>query len=313
MDDLSRRLVLAGMASALALPGQAQDGGTLTRDLHPRPVDGGLIPGFSFELIELDVGGRLGVFVLDTETGRSSGWGENRRWPLNSTFKFLLAGAVLLRVDAGAERLDRRLPIRAGDLVAWSPVLASAVGQELSVGQLCHAAMTASDNAAANLLLSSLGGPAALTAILRDTGDRVTRIDRFEPALNQATEGDPRDTTTPRQMVQNMAGFLRGDVLSPDGKAQLWRWMIDNTTGGARIRAGVPDGWVVGDRTGAGTAGETSTIAAIMPPGRAPLLMAVYVAGSRRDDAFQSARHAELARIATANLLVPADASDLED
>jgi beta-lactamase class A len=298
-------MVVAGLGSFAASAATGQEATRETREWQPRTYNDGLIPNFSFEVISVEVNGQLGVAVLDTETGRESGWDENALYPLNSTFKFLLAGAILQRVERGQERLDREIPVSSTDILSWSPVVQNAVGGNMSVQSLCEAAMTRSDNAAANLLLRSLGGPAALTAALREMGDPVTRIDRFETEMNDVPPGDPRDSSTPLQMLKTMERLLLGDILSVEGKEQLFAWMVANTTGDARIRAGVPSEWTVGDRTGTGPRGETATIAAIYPPNRKPLLMTVYIRGSSRDRDVQASTHAELARIATNNVLLP--------
>ncbi|MDX1742841.1 MAG: class A beta-lactamase [Ruegeria sp.] len=305
MKDISRRMVVAGIGALAASAATGQEASHGTREWQPRTSDDGLIPNFSLEVIGLEVNGTLGVAVLDTETGRESGWSENEPFPLNSTFKFLLAGTILRRVERGQERLDREVSVQSADIVSWSPVVQNAVGGNMSVQSLCHAAMTRSDNAATNLLLRSVGGPDALTEALREMGDTVTRIDRFEPEMNDVPPGDPRDSSTPLQMLKTMELFLLGDDLSSQGKKQLFAWMVANTTGAARIRAGVPSGWMVGDRTGTGPRGETATIAAIYPPNRKPLLMTVYIRGSSRGTDVQASAHAELARIATNNVLLP--------
>lgn len=305
MKNLSRRSFVAGAASLLASMATGQNASYGTREWQPRTYDDGLIPRFSFEVICLQVDGGLGVSVLDTETGRASGWDETSTYPLNSTFKLLLAGAVLQRVDRGQERLDRQIAVRSSDIVAWSPVAKEAVDGSMSLRSLCEAAMTRSDNAATNLLLRSVGGPEALTATLRNMGDPVTRIDRYETEMNDVPPGDLRDSSTPSQMLKTMETLLLGDILSARSKEQLAAWMIANTTGGARIRAGVPSGWTVGDRTGTGPRGETATIAAIYPPNRKPLLMTVYIRGSSRNRDAQESTHAELARIATTNVVLP--------
>lgn len=305
MEKISRRLFIATTLAAGASAVAGQESNYETREWQPRTYDDSLIPAFSFEVISLEVGGQLGVSVLDTETGRASGWDENSLFPLNSTFKFLLAGAVLWRAGRGQEQLDRQIAVQSSDIVSWSPVVRNAVGDTMDVRSLCEAAMTRSDNAAANLLLHSVGVPRALTEILRDMGDPVTRIDRYEPALNDVPPGDPRDSSTPSQMLKSMERLMFGDILSAQNKELLSSWMIGNTTGGARIRAGVPSGWMVGDRTGTGPRGETATIAAIYPPNRKPLLMVVYIKGSPQDIDAQASTHAELARIATTNLVLP--------
>jgi beta-lactamase class A len=288
---MTRRTALLGLMSLSGLPVLAHENG--------------LIPKVSFEAIEVSLRGRLGVYVLDTETGRSSGWGEDDLVPLNSTFKLLLSGIVLKRADAGIESLDRREPVEASDLVSWSPVLERRVGQTMSIEELCRATMTQSDNAAANLLLRTMGGPHGLTMALREIGDATTRVDRFETELNDVTPGDERDTTTPFQMVRNLDALLRGDLLSAPSRSMLLSWMVENRTGDDRIRAGTPSGWIAGDRTGTGRNGETSTVAAIYPPERQPLIMAVYLRGSPLSPVEQSELHAELARIATANVMLP--------
>ncbi|MBB5723933.1 beta-lactamase class A [Loktanella ponticola] len=302
---ISRRETLSGLLSCVAGPIFAQEGGHGLRDWQPRTYDDGLIPNFSFEVIELSLRGAVGVFALDTETGRASGWGENIRVPLNSTFKVLLSAIVLRRIDAGIESLERKVAVQASDIVAWAPVLDHRIGQSMSIDELCNACMTLSDNAAANILLRTMGGPAGLTAALREIGDEVTRIDRYEPDLNNASDGVELDTTTPHQMVWNLNAFLRGSLLNSQHKALLLSWMVGNTTGGDRIRAGTPADWRVGDRTGTGPAGETSTVAVIYPPSRQPLIMAVYLRGSPHSPAKQSETHAELARIATTNVILP--------
>ena len=274
---------------------------------EPRTYDERIIPNFSFEVIEIDARGQLGVAVLDTESGRYAGWADEATFPLNSTFKFLVCAAVLERVDQGAERLDREIAISDGDIVAHAPAVRQRVGGTMTVDALCHAAMTLSDNAAANLLLETLGGPAGLTARLRAWGDPASRLDRNEPGLNDVAPDDPRDRTSPRAMLHHLEHLLLGDTLSAQSRDRLHGWMTANTTGAERIRAGVPEGWLVGDRTGTGAGGNSSTVAIIRPPGRKPVLMAVFIEGSSLSNSEASAIHAELARIATGNVQLDED------
>src|SRR5690606_17298141 len=215
----------------------------------------------ALEEIEQWSGGRLGVAVLDTGTGRTAEWRGDERFPLNSSFKVLLAAMVLARVDAGAETLERTVPIEASDLVSWAPAVEKKVGSTMTVAELCSAAVTLSDNAAANLLLETVGGPDDLTRFLRETGDQVTRLDRTEPTLNDTAPGDPRDTTSPRAMLSSLEHLLLGDRLSPASRQQLLDWMLANKTGDTRIRAGVPANWRVGDKTGTSGKGAISDVA----------------------------------------------------
>jgi len=237
----------------------------------------------SEQLAELERrhGGRLGVAALDIGTGRRIGRRADERFPMCSTFKFLAAACVLARVDRKDERLDRRVVFAKGDLVTYSPVTEKRVGGDgMSVAELCEAAMTLSDNTAANLLLASFGGPAVLTAFARSIGDGMTRLDRIETDLNEAAPGDPRDTTTPNAMLDNLARLVLGGTLSESSRAQLAAWLVGNRTGDTRLRAGFPSGWRVGDKTGSGGNGTANDIAVVWRPEGAPLVVCAYLTGS---------------------------------
>ena len=240
--------------------------------------------------------GRLGVAAIDLGDMRRIEQRPHERFPLASTFKLPLAMAVLTRVDAGAERLDRPIRFTAHDLLPNSPVVARQPhGGTLTVAQLCAAAIEYSDNAAANLLLRTVGGPAGVTAFVRSLGDGITRLDRNEPALNESTPGDVRDTTTPDAMANLLARLVRGRVLTDASKARLYGWLRSATTGLTRIRAGVPAGWTVGDKTGT-TNSSGNDVAILWPPSGAPIVLAVYFAEVRGTDAQRDAAIAGVAR-----------------
>ena len=249
--------------------------------------------------IEAVSGGRLGVAVLQAD-GRLDGQRLDERFPMCSTFKWLAAACVLHRVDAGLERLDRRVRYGRAVLLPHSPVAARHVGAGMTVGELCHAAITTSDNAAANLILASFGGPAGLTRYARSLGDEVTRCDRTEPSLNEARPGDPRDTTTPRAMARLLHAALLGDALSPHGREQLARWLEATETNGARLRADLPAGWRMGSKTGTGARGTTNDVGIFWPPGRPPVIVAAYLTESEAPEAARNGAVAQVARRVTA-------------
>ena len=253
-------------------------------------------PGFA--ALERGSGGRLGVAMLDLQSGRRHLYRAHERFALCSTFKFLAVALVLARVDSGRERLDRRVVFGDQDLVTYSPITKDHTGPGgMSLGEICEAALTLSDNTAGNLLLASFGGPPALTAYARSLGDRVTRLDRRETELNEAAPGDPRDTTTPAAMVRNMQHILLGRALSVSSRAQLTAWLCANKTGEHRLRAGLPAEWRVGDKTGTGEHGATNDIAILWPPGRAPLLVAAYYTESTATGEARNAVLAQAGRI----------------
>jgi beta-lactamase class A len=280
---IGRRRWMGGAAAALGGWGA---GAALAREV------GGFaeLPG-AFARIEAARGGRLGVSVLDTGSGRQAGHRQDERFPMSSTFKVLLAGAVLARADAGRDSLERRIRFAADDLVPWSPVTETQVGGDgMTLAALCEATMTISDNTAANLLLGVLGGPGGLTAYLRGLGDGVTRLDRVETALNEARPGDPRDTTSPAAMLADLHALTLGPALSAPARERLRGWLRANRTGGTRLRARVPQAWRVGDRTGTGGHGTSNVVGLLWPPNDgAPVVVAAYLTEGPADGAVRDA------------------------
>ncbi|MDX3928814.1 MAG: class A beta-lactamase [Shinella sp.] len=266
---IGRRNLMIGVA--LAVPALA--GG---RAAFGAADDGDV--GRRLAALEKITGGRLGVYVKDTATGRSFGCRATERFAMGSTFKTLAAACVLARVEAGKERLDRRIAYGPGALVPYSPVTQKYAGREgMTLAELCEAAITRSDNAAGNLLLQNIGGPERLTRWLRAIGDRSTRLDRIEPELNQAKEGDARDTTTPRAMAETLGALLLGDVLSASNRERLAAWLVASKTGEVRLRAGLPETWRVGDKTGTTGNGSVADVAVAWPERPQPVLIAAYI------------------------------------
>lgn len=232
--------------------------------------------------LEKQTGGRLGVYVLDTKTKASFSHRPDERFAMCSTFKALAAACVLARADKGEEKLDRKVQITKKHLLTYSPAVEKRVGGAMTVRELCDAAVTLSDNAAANLLLASFGGPKGLTDWLRTIGDATTRLDRNEPELNEAKIGDPRDTTTPKAMTETLGKLLLGDTLSPASRDQFTAWLVANTTGAKRLRAGLPKTWTIGEKTGTSGHGEAGDIGFVRPSGDHTILVSVYIAESKK-------------------------------
>lgn len=234
------------------------------------PVSGAGAADLEAAFAGLERGGRLGVAVLDTGDGTVRGHRLDERFAMCSTFKLVLAAMVLDRARTGGRPLEARLRVGPGDLLAHAPVTRAAVDA---------AAQTTSDNTAANLLLRDVGGPSAFTDFCRVHGDATTRLDRFQPEMNNVRPDDARDTTTPRAMAQLVARLL-GDALAPTARQTLRRWMLATTTGAARVRKGLPAHWLAGDKTGTGggdgVTAKCNDVVWIEAPGRAPLVVAVY-------------------------------------
>ena len=262
-----------------------------------RPVAAASRGASGIKAIHKRIGGRLGVHILDSQSGKRIAYDDDSRYSMASTFKMTLAAALLWQVDHGAFPLTHELLIDRNDLLPNSPVLEpqiAAGATSMPVGELCRAAVTFSDNAAANILLKGIGGPSALTAFSRSIGDEVTRLDRNEPELNANSPGDERDTTTPRAMVDAMLRIFTQDVLALASRALLIDWMTASRTGATRVRAGLPRSWQSGDKTGTGQNGAFNDLVITWPPDRRPILIAVYMSESARNTTELAAAQAEI-------------------
>jgi len=253
--------------------------------------------------LERESGGRLGVCVVETATGARHAHRGDERFPMCSTFKALAAAAVLAQVDAGKEQLSRRISYDASALTTYSPVTEKHVGNGMTITELCDAAVTVSDNTAANLLLATIGGPAGLTSFARSLDDQFTRLDRNEPTLNEALPDDPRDTTTPNAMASTLQTLILGTkALSAPSREQLTAWLIRNKTGDTRLRAGFAKNWRIGDKTGTGARGTSNDIGVVWPSNTPPVVITTYLTGATVSATQQNATLASVARAVSAML-----------
>lgn len=225
-----------------------------------------------------ELGARVGFSAHDLESGQRWEYNADQRFPLSSTFKTLACADLLYRHDQDEVELNEKVSISEADLVTYSPVTEKyANTRAVTLAELCEAALTMSDNTAANMILRTLGGPGSITAFAKFLGDDSTRLDRWETELNEAQPGDPRDTTTPNAMVRNLTRLLLGDVLSLSSRDQLREWLQGNQVADGLFRASLPDDWVIADRTGAGGYGSRSITAVMWPPERKPIVVAFYI------------------------------------
>jgi beta-lactamase class A len=247
--------------------------------------------------LERTLAGRLGVFALNTANGKQISYRGDEYFPMCSTFKVILASAILKRSAQIDGLMAQRIKYQQSDLVTYSPITERHIEDGMTVDALCAAAIQYSDNTASNVLMQILGGPGAVTTFARSIGDRQFRLDRWETALNSSIPGDRRDTSTPNAMGLSLQRLTLGDALEPRLQLQLRVWLQGNTTGAARIRAGVPADWQVGDKTGTGDYGTANDVALLWPPRRSPVVFAIYTTQGEKDAKARNDVIASAARI----------------
>ncbi|MEU3601090.1 class A beta-lactamase [Streptomyces sp. NPDC006798] len=308
--DLSRRGALAAVAGLAAVPLVGCDADTSPAPGRKAPPGGtpasgpaatasgpaAGATGSAFTALERRFGAVLGVYAIDTGSGRTVAHRPDERFAYASTCKALIAGAVLKRNTL--RQMERRIVFGPEVIEPHSPITEPRVGKGMSLRELCDATVRYSDNAAANILFDELGGPAGLQRALRAIGDRVTRCDRYETELSDAVPGDLRDTSTARALTADLRAYALGNVLPADRRAVLVDWLKRNTTGDALIRAGAPAGWTVGDKTGSGGYGTRNDIGIAWPPGRAPIVLSVLSKKDVEDAKREDALIAEAAEVA---------------
>lgn len=251
------------------------------------------------ENLEDSSGGRIGISAFDTATNKHFNFRSEEQFPYCSTFKVVLAAAILKEASNKDEFLSKRIPIDKETVQSggWSPITSKHIGIGMTVSELCAATLQYSDNPAANLLIKELGGLEAVNIFSKSIGDSRFRLDRWEPDLNTAIPGDVRDTTTPAAMEKTLRSVVLRDALNPKQRAQLQDWLRGNTTGALRIKAGVPKDWIVGNKTGTGDYGTTNDVAVLWPPNRAPIVLVVYFTQKEKDAKPREALVAEATKI----------------
>lgn len=296
-----RRLLVAGTAATvLAACGRPSrdDAAALLDAAQPLPeVEGALAA------LEDRYNALVGLYGLNLDTGRVLDHRADGMFATCSAFKAYVAGLVLKKDQLGQLNLTDQIYIDPAVLVSVaSPITEPNVGRTMALSELAAAAVRHSDNTATNLMVALLGGPSAITDFARSTGDDRIWMVRWETELNSALPGDPRDTTSPRGMGTGFSNMLTGNVFDEPHRALLYEWMSTIATGDKRIRAGLPPGWTVADKTGTGDYGSANDVGVVFGPNGERLVLAVMTR-TRSDDPKASPAEALIAE--TTALAVP--------
>ncbi|WP_017596164.1 class A beta-lactamase [Nocardiopsis potens] len=249
----------------------------------------------AFAELEEEHDARLGVYAVDTGSEEEIAYQADERFAYCSTFKAMAVGALLR--EHPEEKLDEVVAYSEEDVIGYSPITEKHVDTGMTLRDIGDAAMRYSDNTAGNLLFEQFGGPKGLQAELREIGDETTSMDRYETELSEAVPGDERDTSTPRALAANLREYALGDSLT-DGEQDYYTDLLErNLTGDALIRAGVPDGWKVGDKTGSGGYGTRNDIAVVHPPDGDPIVIAIMTSRDEKDAERREALVADAAEV----------------
>lgn len=272
MDSLSRRNVLVGGVTLTALAAV----GTRVASAQPAP------PSINaLATLERRNNARIGVYAVDLQSQQVVAHRPAERYAMCSTFKTYAAARVLQKAERAELSLTDTVIVDADDILPHSPVTETRVGQTITLGELCAAALEQSDNAASNYLLDAIGGPPAVTEFARSLGDKETRLDRWEPELNSASPGDLRDTSTPESIGVGYRALLIGSALGSSVRDQLTDWMRANVT--SSMRPGMPPNWVLADKTGSGAYGITNDVGIAFGPDGRQVLLSVMVRSEQED------------------------------
>ena len=256
-----------------------------------------------FSSLENEYQGRLGIFAIDTSNQYTIEYKSKERFPFDSTFKVNLVGAILKKSESDPDFLTKLVHYTQADLnqSGYAPITSKHLKEGMTIEELCAAAISYSDSAAANLLIHELGGTLKVTEFARSLGDESFRLDREEPDLNSNIPGDDRDASTPEAMTEDLNKIVLGKVLEPEQQKLIQTWLKQNPTGNERIRAGVPINWTVGDKTGTG-ARVMGDIAVLWPPNHPPLVLVIYFEKLNMDQQFDNKIMAQAARLAIQKL-----------
>ncbi|MEB9907266.1 class A beta-lactamase [Bacillus anthracis] len=257
----------------------------------------------SFAKLEKEFDAKLGIYALDTDTNQTVTYQSDERFAYASTHKALAVGVLLQKKSI--EDLNQRILYTREDLVNYNPITEKYVDTGMTLKELADASLRYSDNTAQNLILKQLGGPSEFKKSLIEIGDTVTNPERFEPELNEVRPGETHDTSTPKALATSLQAFALGDVLSTEKRNLLIDWMKRNTTGDNLIRAGVPGGWEVADKTGSGSYGTRNDIAIIWPPNKKPIVLTILSNHDKEDAKYDDKLIAEATKIVLDTLKTP--------
>ncbi|MDW4262139.1 class A beta-lactamase [Staphylococcus saprophyticus] len=233
--------------------------------------------------IENEYNTKVGIYGINTENGKAYQHNADERFAFASTYKAIDSGILLNKV--APSELNKKVEINESEIVANSPVTEQYIGKTMSLKTLIKASMLQSDNTANNKIMQELGGVNGLKHELVQLGDDVSEPQRLEPELNYFDPNSKADTTTPRAAAQTLNSILTSNEMNESNLSLLKQTMIENKKGDTLIKAGMPNSYTVGDKSGqALTYATRNDLAFIYPKGQdKPIILAIYSKQDQKD------------------------------
>jgi beta-lactamase class A len=248
---------------------------------------------------------RIGAAVINVHTGDTLTFHNEDRFPMQSVYKFPVALAMLHQIDQRKFALDQRIHVSNNDLLpnTWSPLREKYPNGnvELTLDEIIAATVAQSDNNGCDILFRLLGGPANVDRYIRSLGISRMTITATEQEMHTAWNIQYQNWSSPFAMATLLYRFYHDSILSTASRDYLWRIMVNTVTGVNRLKGKLPEGTIVGHKTGssgtndAGMAAATNDVGIVMMPGNIPVVIVVFVSDSSAPESDRDAVIAEIA------------------
>lgn len=236
----------------------------------------------TLDTLEKSFDGKIGVYAIDTNNNQIIDHRGNERFPIQSTFKFIGAAALLKASADHKVSLNKKIHYTTNDLSTWQPITRLHLNDGLTYAALAEATVSYSDTPAMNIITKHMGGPQFVSDFAHSIGNASFNITHYEGELN-SDPNNTDDTSTPKDMAMSVKKIILGNVLPEKLKTKLTQWMQNNTVGYRRIRAGTPNGWLVADKTGSGDYGVANDVGILSMPGCKPIILSIYTIQNKAD------------------------------
>lgn len=252
-----------------------------------------------FKSLCAGVDGEIGVAVVHVESDRMSDFQGLKQLPLYSVYKLPLAITVLQEVEKKNLSLGKKVRVMPDDVAPGSQFNTDLWRRpvEKTVAELLEFSIVRSDNTSSDKLLQQINGPAMVSERMRALG--FSNIDIKYSSREFASHRDKPNLGTASDLARLLAKLQKGELLQQPQFSLLFGFMERARTGGERrLRANLPAGTQVAEKTGTGDSTTNDVGLITLPEGKGHLAMAVLITGSKPSVEAQEKLIAELARAA---------------